>query len=102
MSTASGKPEGVNTHSVHPAPADEHVMRVQAGAAVPDIDIWKEPIEEILLLGLLRHDTGVLAQILNKLPADHAGYRGNLRVLLSTARSIQRRVIVLLGEGDGE
>ncbi len=73
-------------------------MTVQAGAPIPEIKLFDEPAEGILILGLLRHDTGVLATMLNRLPTDMAGYRGNLRVLLSTLRGMQQRVVKLLGE----
>lgn len=63
-----------------------------------DIHIHQEPEEDILLLGEMMHDVGVMHSMLASLPKSAENYRGNLIICRGAAERLNQRCTRLLGD----
>ena len=79
-----------------PGAADRPAMQ----EALQKVDVYREPSQDILLLGELWRDARTILELLPNLPFDDGQYTGNLRVVLGCSERIRHRCRRLLGETD--
>ncbi len=64
----------------------------------PRVTLYEEPADGVLVLGEMMRDAKLIEEKLSGLPFAAAGYRGELRVILSAANRMCQRCVKLLGE----
>lgn len=64
----------------------------------PPAGLYREPVEDILIVGEMLHDVRTMDELLRRLPFDREHYRANLRIVAGAAVRTRERCERLLGE----
>ncbi len=79
--------------------ADRIFDPAAAPEAIAEGLLYREPLEEILVFGLMQYDAREITKQLAARPQAGEGYRGSLRIVIAAARALQARATGLLGDG---